>query len=293
MKYNTTAYRVFTIFNYVFLVLLAFACIVPMIHILAVSLSSKAAATANLVGLWPVQFTPDAYTETIGNRYFMKAAGIGLARAIVGPVFSMLVTVMAAFPLARETSEFRSRNRYMWFFVFVMFFNGGLIPSYMVVRSLGLINSFWVLILPMGLNVYNLILLVNFFRTSVPKALEEAAYIDGASYIRTLFKIYIPIAVPAIATLSLFNIVIHWNSYFDGLVYMTSRENYPLSTFLQTIVVSENFSATGLTADQVKKISERTIKASQIFLSLIPVLMIYPFLQRFFIKGIVLGSVKE
>lgn len=293
MKYNSTAYKFFTIFNYILLAFLAFTCIMPMLHILAVSFSSKAAANANLIKLLPIGFTIDAYAESIGNRYFMKAFEIGLARTIVGPVISMLVTVMAAFALSKESAQFKYRNMYMWFFVFAMFFNGGMIPTYMVIRSLKLLNSFWVLILPLALNVYNLILLINFFRTSVPKALEEAAYIDGASHIRTLFNIFLPVAIPAIATLTLFNIVIHWNSYFDGLIYMTHRENYPLSTFLQTIVVSENFSATGLTADQVKHISERTLKASQIFLSVIPVLLVYPFLQRYFVKGIVLGSIKE
>lgn len=293
MNYYSLQYRIFQVFNYLFLAMLAISSIIPLIHILAVSLSSQAPATANKVGLWPVGFTLNAYTQTIGNQYFTRAFLLGVARTVVGPVVSMLVITVAAYSLAREKSDFKYRNAYMWFFVFVMLFNGGLIPTYMTIRSLHLINKFWVLILPPAVNVYNMILLLNFYRTSVPKALEEAAFIDGANHIRTLFNVYLPLAVPAMATLYLFSVVSHWNSYFDGLIYITHRENYPLATFLRTIVVSKNFSATGLTAEQLKNISERTVKSSQIFISVIPVLMVYPFLQRYFIKGIVLGSVKE
>ncbi|MCD9024650.1 carbohydrate ABC transporter permease [Cohnella silvisoli] len=292
MKYSSKSYTLFTIANYIFLALLSATCIAPLLHLLALSLSSKAPANANLVGFWPVGFTTAAYYETFGNQNFIRASIISLLRSVVGPVFSMIVTTMGAYSLSKEHAQFKSRNVYMWFFVFAMLFNGGLIPTYMVVRSIGLMNSFWVLILPIAVSVFNMILLLNFFRASVPKSVEEAAFIDGANHIRTLFFIYLPLAVPALATITLFNIIIHWNSYFDGLIYMTDSKNHPLATFLLTIVVSENANPLGM-VNNIKNISESTLKASQIFLSLIPILLVYPFLQRYFIKGIIMGSVKE
>ena len=293
MHYSSVSYKIFTISNYLFLSLLALVCLVPLIHILAVSLSSKAAADANMVSFWPVKPTFMAYTETAMNNAFFRAFGIGLLRTIIGPAVSLVVCVMAAYSLEKESREFKSRSIYVWFFVFTMIFNGGLVPTYMVISYLQLRNSFLVLILPAVVGVYNIILLINFFRTSVPSALKDAAYVDGASHFRTMFSIYLPLSVPAIVTISLFNIVYHWNSYFDGLIYMTNIKNYPLATFLQTFIVAENFTAAGVDKSMIKLFSNRTVRAAEIFLAITPVLAVYPFLQRYFIKGIVLGSIKE
>src|SRR5690606_21466059 len=163
--------------------------------------------------------------------------------------------------------------------VFTMLFSGGLVPSYIVVTKVGLINSIWALILPMAVNAFNLILLLNFFRTAVPKSLEEAAYMDGAGHFRILFSVYLPIAVPAIATVSLFTMVMHWNSWFDGMIYMTDSKKYPLSTFLQTIIVQQDFSKMSVDAETLRNLSQRTVKSAQIFIGALPMLIVYPFLQ--------------
>ncbi|WP_077624670.1 carbohydrate ABC transporter permease [Sediminibacillus massiliensis] len=293
MNYNTKGYRTFTIFNYTFLTLAAIACLFPLIHILAVSLSGSAAATANIVKLWPVDFTLDAYAKTIGNENFLRSLMISFNRVFLGTLISMGLMLCAAYPLSKTDEEFKGRKIYTWFFVFTMLFNGGLVPTYIVVTQLGLSDTMWALVLPTAINAFNLILLLNFFRTSVPKSLEEAAFIDGANHFQIFLKIYLPISVPAIATISLFTMVFHWNSWFDGLIYMTDSRNYPLSTFLQTVIVQQDFTNMDVDAEMLRDLSQRTVQSAQIFIAALPMLIVYPFLQRYFVKGIVLGSEKE
>ncbi|MBD2848099.1 carbohydrate ABC transporter permease [Paenibacillus sp. IB182496] len=292
MLYTSKAYRTFTWFNYLFLLLLSVLCLLPLVHIFAVSLSSNAAASANLVTFWPVGFTFDAYVETMSNPSFFNSIFVSIQRTAFGTAISMFLTVMSAYALSKEEVKFKGRTLYAWFFVFTILFNGGLIPTFLVVQKAGLVDTLWALMLPHAVNVWNMILMLNFFR-SLPKELEESAFIDGANHFVTLFRIYLPISMPSIATLSLFAMVFHWNSWLDGLIYLNKASDYPLATFLQSIVVQENFAETGLDQDDVANISERTIKSAQIFIGALPILMVYPFLQKYFVKGIVLGSVKE
>ncbi|MGP9076482.1 carbohydrate ABC transporter permease [Geobacillus thermodenitrificans subsp. calidus] len=290
---KSLSYKIFTIFNYTFLTVAALLCILPIIHILAVSFSGSAAATANLVGLWPVDFTLDAYEKTIGNENFLRSLWNSFLRVVLGTAISMAVMLCAAYPLSKSDKAFRGRKIYMWFFVFTMLFHGGLVPTYMVVTKLGLTDTIWALILPSAVSSFNLILLINFFRTSVPKSLEEAALMDGANHFTIFWKIYLPISVPAIATISLFTMVFHWNSWFDGIIYMSDVKHYPLSTFLQTIIVQQDFTKMSVDAETLQNLSERTVKAAQIFIAALPMLAVYPFVQKFFVKGIVLGAEKE
>ncbi|MDO7907908.1 carbohydrate ABC transporter permease [Paenibacillus sp. JX-17] len=292
MYHKTAGYRIFSAANYTFIALLSILCVVPLIHILAVSFSGKAAASANLVSLWPIDFTVDAYAKTFSNSNFLGAFWISIQRTVLGTLLSMVLVVLTAYPLSKESSHFKGRSLYAWFFIFTMLFSGGLIPSYILVQKLGLMNTLWALILPGVLAVYNLILMMNFFR-NVPKELEEAAFIDGAGHMTTLWRIFLPVSMPAIATLSLFTMVGHWNSWFDGLIYMKTADHYPLATLMQTIIVQQDFSNMNVDATQLQNMSQRTVNAAQIFISALPILLVYPFLQRFFVKGIVLGAVKE
>lgn len=289
---KSRAYTTFTYINYTFLAVLSALCIMPLIHVLALSFSSSAAATGNLVTFWPVEWTMDAYTETLGNTNFIRSLFNGVQRTVLGTTISMLLIIMTAYPLSKEEQRFKGRSVYAWFFVFTMLFHAGMIPAYLVVKGTGLMNSIWALVIPGAVNIWNLILMLNFFRT-IPKELEEAALIDGANHLRVLFTIYLPVSMPSIATLSLFTMVTHWNAWFDGMIYLSHSKDYPLSTFLRSIIVSENFSVLGLSEDEIKNISPRTIKASQIFIGVIPILLVYPFLQKYFVKGVILGSVKE
>jgi putative aldouronate transport system permease protein len=275
-----------------FIAAVSLLCVLPLIHILAVSFSGKAAASANLVTLWPIDFTVDAYTKTFGNSNFLSALWISVQRTVFGTLLSMVLVILTAYPLSKESLNFKGRSLYAWFFIFTMLFSGGLIPSYILIQKLGLINTLWALILPGAVAVWNLILMMNFFR-NVPKELEEAAFIDGANHITTLFRIYLPVSMPAIATISLFTMVGQWNSWFDGLIYMNDAAKYPLATLMQTIIVQQDFSNMNVDATQLQNMSQRTVNAAQIFIGALPILLVYPFLQRFFVKGIVLGAVKE
>ncbi|ANE47112.1 ABC transporter permease [Paenibacillus swuensis] len=291
MYHKTAGYRLFTLFNTLFLVGLALLCILPLLHILAVSLSGRAAANANLVGFWPIDFNMESYKTTIGNDRFIRALWVAVERTVLGTVLSMTIILLAAYPLSKSSAVLKGRTFISWFFVFTMLFSGGLVPWYITVTKLNLTDTLWALILPGAVNVWNLVLMINFLR-GIPKELEEAAFIDGAGDWATLFKVFLPLSMPAIATLSLFTMVTNWNAWFDGLLFM-EFENYPLSSYLQTIVVQQDFSKGVMRPEDLENFSQRSIKAAQIFVSALPILLVYPFLQRFFVKGMVLGAVKE
>ncbi|EHS56815.1 carbohydrate ABC transporter permease [Paenibacillus sp. Aloe-11] len=292
MYHKTTAYRIFNVFNICLLVLLSIMCIVPLIHVLAVSFSAKSAADANLVGLWPVQFSLEAYKKTMNNPIFLHSIWISVLRTVLGTGLTLLITFLAAYPLSKETSVFRSRNVYSWLFVFSMIFNGGLVPFYMVIQKIHLMDSFWVLVLPGAVNTFLVILMLNFFR-GIPKEMEEAALIDGAGHFRTLFSIFLPISLPSIATIALFSMVFHWNSWFDGLLYLSNAKDYPLATFLQTVIIQKDMSSMSMSPKEMELLSQTTVNAAQIFIGAAPILIVYPFLQKYFVKGMTLGSVKE
>ena len=271
----------------------AVVCLIPIINVLAVSLSSSTAAGAGEVYLWPVQFTTKAYEFVLAKTEFWLSFIVTIKRVILGTSINMLLSILIAYPLSKETKDFRLRTPIVWFFVLTMLFSGGLIPTYMIVKDTGLIDSIWSLILPNAVNVFNVILLLNFFK-NLPKELEEAAFIDGAGHWTILWKIFIPLSMPAIATLIVFTVVGHWNSWFDGMIYMNNSSNYPLQTYLQTLVVQTNSPIMSkANALLLRVISERTVKSAQIFIATIPVFLLYPFLQRHFMAGIVLGGVKE
>lgn len=284
--------KFFMVFNVIFLALLALACLLPMINVLAVSFSSASAAQAGYVTFWPVQFNIESYKYALGRPQFLTSMGVSIERILLGGLINMLLTILAAYPLSKDNSKFKFRTAYSWFFVITMLVSGGLIPTFMVINYMGLMNTIWALVIPGALPVFNLILLISFFR-QLPVEMEEAAYIDGASHWKILWQIYVPCSTPALATLTLFVLVGHWNSWFDGLLYMNSPQHYPLQSYLQTVVVQRD--TTALSMEEFKQmalLSDRTIKASQVFMGAIPILLVYPFLQKYFVTGIMLGSVK-
>jgi putative aldouronate transport system permease protein len=278
--------------NLLVLALLAVLCIFPILHTLALSLSSATAAASGRVTLWPVEFTLQSYKFVLENSAFGKSFLVSVSRVLVGVPVNMLLTILVAYPLSRSKREFRARDVFAWFFLITVLFSGGLIPWYMVIKQTGLIDSFWALIIPGALPVFNVILLANAFK-GIPKELEEAAAMDGADHWTILFKILLPMSLPVLATVTLFVAVGHWNAWFDGLILMNSPEKYPLQSYLQTVIVSPDprmLSERDLAL--LKIISNRTTRAAQIFIAMIPILVVYPFLQRYFTTGIKLGSVK-
>jgi len=284
--------RLFDASNYVFLTVFALLCLAPMVHIFAVSLSGRAPATGGFVSFWPIDFTLENYQEVMGSRTFLRSFLISVTRVLTGASLNMILIILTAYPLSKTPRAFRGRTIFIWFFVFAMLFDGGLIPSFMVVRSLGLLNTLGALILPNAVPIFSVILMMNFFR-DVPKELEESAVIDGASHWKVLWYIYLPLSLPAIATLTLLSSVNHWNAWFDGLIYMTDTANYPMQTFLRTVVVELDLTNIGIDPRDLQRLSDRAIRGAQIVVATVPILVVCPFLQRYFISGIKLGAVKE
>lgn len=290
---NSFGLKIFKLANYVFLISLSLLCILPLINILTISFSSNTAVASGEVTFWPVGWTTASYQLILDNPQFLNAIGVTIQRVVLGVSINLLLTILIAYPLSKEVNVFRMRTFYAWFFVFTMLFGGGLIPWYMVVKNTGLLDTIWALVLPGAVPVFNVVLLLNFFR-GIPKELEEAAFMDGAGHWTILWRIYVPLALPALATIFLFSIVGHWNSWFDGIIFMNSPENYPLQSYLQTIIIQRDLSQ--ITSDEIDallNVSDRTSKAAQIFVGALPILLVYPFLQKYFMKGIVMGSVKE
>ncbi len=279
----------------VILVAIAITCILPLWYTLALSFSSKSAAAAGSVSLWPVGFNLNSYKQLLTETQFFKSFWISIQRVVLGAGLNFIIVPLMAYPLSKTIRDFKGRNVLMWTVIFTMLFNGGLIPLYITVQSYGLMNSVWALVLVGGAQtiVFNIILTINFFR-NLPDSLEEAALVDGAGPWRILYQVFIPLSLPVLATVSLFSIVYHWNEFLYGLIFMSREEFYPLQTYIQQLVVQVDPAT--MTEDQYKRLSElsnRTLDAAKIFIAMIPVLVVYPFLQKYFIHGITLGSVKE
>ncbi|OCT15525.1 ABC transporter permease [Paenibacillus pectinilyticus] len=293
IKTTNWGYKGFTIVNYIFLIGLSVLCILPLIHLLAMSLSSNNAVATGSVTFWPIDFTWKSYQFIVEKPEFMTSFIISIKRVVLGVFVNMVLTILVAYPLSKEAASFKGRTLYVWIFVFTMLFSGGIIPLYMTMRSLGLLDTIWALILTSAVPVYNVVILLNFFR-ALPKELEEAALMDGAGQWRILWSVYLPLSTPSLATLTLFVTVSHWNAWFDGILFMNSPTHYPLQSYLYTVVVGlDTLIKNNTDLELLALISDRTARAAQIFLGALPILIIYPFLQRYFTKGIILGSVKE
>ena len=289
--------KIFMVFDYVFLGLLSLSCLLPLINLFAISFSARSMVDANAVSFWPKGFNTAAYEYILSNKQYFQSFGITIGRVVLGWAINLALTVLVAYPLSKDDPRmFRCRKYYTWFFLVTMVFNGGLIPTYLVVSKMQMINSFWALILPEAVPMFCVLITMNFFR-GLPKAIEEAALVDGAGWFVTMFKIYLPLSKPSLATVSLFVIVNHWNAWFDGLIYMNLPEKYPLMTYLQSVVLK--FGVTKITSEQLMmnpslmEVTGRGIKGALILLCTVPILMIYPFLQKYFVSGVVMGSVKE
>jgi putative aldouronate transport system permease protein len=275
---------------------LGLMCLLPLWNILAISFSSSEAVTANAVGLVPVNFTIETYKMIMEDAQFWRSFGISVQRVFLSLIINMVLIVLMAYPLSKSKKVFKGRNIYMNLLIFSMLFNGGMIPTYLVVKNLNLLNTIWSLVLPGAVQVFSIILIMNFF-IGIPKSLEEAAIMDGANPLQILVRVYIPISLPALATVALFSIVGNWNDFFSGLIYMTKVSNYPLMTYIQSLSINiEELLKSGASSNSLEnmmQVSNKNLNAAKIVVSIIPLLVIYPLLQKYFIHGIVVGSVKE
>ncbi|WP_405141039.1 carbohydrate ABC transporter permease [Paenibacillus sp. FSL H7-0942] len=281
---------------YAIVLMLALVCLLPLWNIVAISFSSSEAVSANAVGLVPVNFTTAAYTKIIDDAQFWRSFGISVLRVALALVLNMILIILMAYPLSKSKRDFKGRNIYMNIMIFAMLFSGGMIPSYLLIKNLDMLNTIWALVLPGAVPIFSVILVMNFF-SAVPKALEEAAFIDGANPLQVLFKVYVPVSIPALATVALFSIVGTWNDFFGGLIYMTKVSNYPLMTYIQSLNVNiADLLQAGTNSSELSnltEISNKNLNAAKIVVAVIPLLMIYPLLQKYFVTGIVVGSVKE
>ncbi len=287
MNRITKGQRVFAVFNYIILGVLALSCILPILHLLAVSLSSKTASDNNMVGLWPVEFNVDSYKYLIQGKTFFRAFGISVYRTVLGTAINIVLIILLAYPLSKDKNEFTGRPVYIAMLLFIMIFSAGMVPYYLYINDLGLFDTVWALVLPTCVPIFSVILMMNFMR-SLPKEMEEAAKVDGAGYWNCMISIVLPVCLPSIATVTLLSFVTHWNSWFDGLLYNNDIANYPLQTYLQVILTNKAPSS----IDESMVNIGRNMKAAQIFVTMLPLLAVYPFLQKYFVTGMVIGSVK-
>ena len=291
LKSKGIGHRAFTVINTLLMLALSAVCLFPVIHILSVSLSDQAAVAANEVNLLPVGFTLASYKVVAKRAAFWNAFGVSVERVILGVLINTVLTVLMAYPLSKSEMKFRARRYYVWILIFVMVFDGGLIPNYILVKDLGLFDTIWALVLPGAVPIYNIILCMNFMK-QLPDTIEEAAMVDGASYFQRFIRIVLPLSKPVIATVTLFSFLSHWNSWFDGKIYNNKSVHYPLQTYLQNLISNSDMTNASDAIENALS-NVKTLQAAQLFLTLLPILLIYPFLQKYFVSGIVIGAVKE
>lgn len=284
------------LFTYFIVVSAGVICFFPLWNMVCLSFSSSAAITADKVTIFPVDFHLESFAAILEDMQFWSSFFLSVKRVAIGWGINIVVMVLTAFPLTRTEEEFRGRNIYMGLLIFAMLFNGGMVPTYLVVKNLGMINTIWALVLPSAIPIFNVIMVKNFF-LSIPASLEEAAKMDGATPLQVLMRVYVPCSKPVLATVSLFSIVSHWNDYLSGLIYMTKVKHYPLMTYIQGISVDlQQLVEDGATADELEQaaqVNNMGLNAAKIVVAVIPLLMIYPLLQKYLITGITIGAVKE
>ncbi|WP_138751834.1 carbohydrate ABC transporter permease [Paenibacillus sinopodophylli] len=285
-----TANRVFDTINFIVLLLCTLLCLAPFLHILAISLSSVKPIQAGLVSLIPIDLNFEAYSKVFMDPAMIRSLFFTILLTVIFTVMCMVLTIAMGYPLAKK--KLRGRKLFMFVVVITMFFSGGIIPEYILIKNLGLLDSMWALILPGLINPFYLIILISFFN-NIPESLEESAEIDGSSHFRTLISIMIPLSLPVITTLSLFYAVGRWNGFTDTLMYINSPSLYPLQLklyqLIQNNMVSELIQMEG---SQMATVVPESLKAASVIFATVPILIVYPWLQRYFVSGVMLGAVK-
>lgn len=283
--------RLFDVINTLLVILVTCICLAPFLHVLAVSLSSNNPIMSGKVWLWPVELNLEAYKRVFQDMTMIRSMGYTLILTALYTVLCMAMTIIAAYPLTQ--AHLRGRKLIMLLIVFTMFFSGGIIPEYLLIKELSLLNSIWSLVLPGLISPFNLIILISFFQ-SIPKSLEESAQIDGCSYFGILLRIVLPLSLPTIAALSLFYAVSRWNGFMDSLFYITDPNQYPLQLKLYQLIMN-NMANDVMQMEGLRmvEILPESLKAASVIFSTVPILLLYPWLQRYFVTGITLGAIKE
>ncbi|RTE11728.1 carbohydrate ABC transporter permease [Paenibacillus whitsoniae] len=281
--------RTFSIINYLLLTIIGLITVIPFVHVVAGSFTTSAEMAAKKFVLIPTDWSIEAYRFIFSTNTIFKAMGVSIWTTLVGTIFSMLVTALMAYGLSRRDVD--GRKVIMFMVVFTMLFHGGLIPTFLVVKELGMIDSYWALIIPSSISAFNLIILKNFFQ-NIPEGLEESAKIDGCSDFGILFRIVLPLSMPAIATISLFYAVTYWNTYLNAILYLNESAKWPIQVLLRQIVVLASGMDVSSDLDSVAPPPAQSIKMAVIVVATLPILCVYPFLQKHFAKGAMIGSIK-
>lgn len=294
MIQRTRGEKIFNVFNYLILILIGFSTVYPLLYTFSISVSTKLAAESGGLHILPSwgQMTLDPYIMVFKNHEIWRAYGYTIFRTVVGTILAVIVTCFYGYALSRPNLMWK--KFFATYITFTMLFSGGQIPTYLNIRDLGLINNVWVYILPMLISAYNTIVARSFFQ-GIPEALNESAKIDGAGEFRTFFQIIVPLSKPIIMTLALWIAVAHWNSWFDSMMYITDQKKIVVQQYIQRIVnenATTKITDLGAGENVQANMTSETIKSASIMITVIPILCFYPFVQRYFIKGVTLGAVK-
>jgi putative aldouronate transport system permease protein len=293
--YETTSDRIFDVINTILLTLALIIVIYPLIFIVSSSLSTSEAVIAGAVWLWPVGWDTAGYEAVFNHKNIVSGFANSFLYMTTGTILNVILTIMAAYPLSRR--DFIGRGFWMFVFTFTMMFSGGMIPVYLQVRSLGVLNTRWAMIIPNAMSVWNVIITRTFFQTTIPDELLEASKLDGCSDFQFILRVVIPLSASIIAVNTLFYAVGHWNSYFNALLYLRDQEMYPLQIILRDILIQNEIDATQLSMYDVRDAAARQslrvrLKYSLIVVASVPLLVVYPFVQKHFVKGVMVGSIK-
>lgn len=283
----------FDVVNGLLLALITVITVYPLLFVLSASISDQTAVLSGRMWLWPVGVSFTGFEKVFANTELLTGYSNTILYTVVGTAINVVMTVMAAYPLSQP--RFYGRNVIMVLIAFTMFFSGGLIPTYMIVRDLGMTNTMWALIIPSAVSVYNILIMRTYFQSSIPGEILEAASIDGSSDLRTLIRIVLPLSMPILAVMVLFYAVGHWNAYFSALIYLTDREQYPLQLFMREILIQGQMEEMVNAADRSHAqaiMDEEAVKYAIIIVANLPIFLLYPFLQKYFVKGVMIGALK-
>ncbi|OOG28503.1 sugar ABC transporter permease [Enterococcus casseliflavus] len=295
---DTRADKIFLIFVYVFLAISLLIVLYPLIYIVSASISNPHLVNSGEMWLLPKGITFEGYRTLLGNNSIWRGYLNTIYYTVLGTSINLLVTLPCAYALSRE--DFYGRRAFTNFMLVTMFLSGGLIPSYLLIRSLGMLNTVWALVIPGAVSVYNVVVTRTFFQSTIPREMEEAAIVDGCSDFRLFMQIVLPLSTPIIAVMALFYGVGHWNSFFNALIYLSDRSMYPLQMILREILILQDMSSntvSNVTSEMANMLYSKqqlaqVIKYGVMIVSSLPVIIVYPFLQKYFVKGMMVGSIK-
>jgi putative aldouronate transport system permease protein len=292
LKRPSSEEHLFNIVIYTFALVILVLVLYPLIFVLSASFSDPNQVINGKVWLLPSGFTLEPYRLVFENASIWNGYKNTIFYALFGTLINIALTIMAAYPLSRR--DLPGKNIFMFLITFTMFFNGGLIPTYLLVKDLGMLNTIWAMVIPNAIAAYNLIVMRSYFQSSIPFEIQESAWMDGCSNIRLLFSIIMPLSKPIIAVMVLFYGVSHWNAYFNGLIYLRNAQLFPLQLVIREILILNQSDSMGLGSAGMSErvLMAESIKYSVIIISSIPVLLVYPFVQKYFVQGVMIGSIK-